>query len=92
MATYLVQRLASVVPVLLLVTAAVFTLVHLTPGDAAVVIAGESADPETIARLRREAFVGTASYDLSQLRADLDRFTFLLGGNDGESLFQPEPR
>jgi hypothetical protein len=26
-----------------------------------------------------------------QLRADLDRFTFLLGGSDGEPLFQPEP-
>jgi peptide/nickel transport system permease protein len=54
MTTYLVQRFASVVPVLLLVTAAVFALVHLTPGDAAVVIAGESADPETLARLRRD--------------------------------------
>jgi len=34
-------------------------------------------------------FVGTRGYDLQQLRADLDRFTFLLGGNDGEALFQP---
>ncbi len=32
-------------------------------------------------------FVGHRSYDLDQLRTDLDRFTFLLGGNDGESLF-----
>jgi hypothetical protein len=39
-----------------------------------------------------EAFVGTPSYDPSQLRADLDRFTFLLGGNNGDTLFQPEPR
>ena len=37
-------------------------------------------------------FVGTPGYHLSQLRADLDRFTFLLGGNDGEPLFQPNPR
>jgi hypothetical protein len=36
-----------------------------------------------------EAFVGSTHYDLPQLRADLDRFTFLLGGNDGEPLFQP---
>lgn len=34
-------------------------------------------------------FVGTRGYHLSQLRNDLDRFTFLLGGNDGETLFQP---
>jgi hypothetical protein len=39
-----------------------------------------------------ETFVGSAGYDLGQLGADLDRFTFLLGGNDGEPLFQPEPR
>ena len=38
------------------------------------------------------AFVGSHGYDLDQLAADLDRFTFLLGGNDGEPLFQPRPR
>jgi hypothetical protein len=37
-----------------------------------------------------ERFVGTHGYDLAELRADLARFTFLLGGNDGEPLFQPE--
>jgi hypothetical protein len=35
-------------------------------------------------------FVGTEGYDVDQLRRDLDRFTFLLGGNDGESLFGPD--
>ena len=35
-------------------------------------------------------FVGNTGYDLRQLRSDLDRFTFLLGGNDGEALFQPQ--
>jgi hypothetical protein len=37
-------------------------------------------------------FVGSSGYTLNQLRSDLDRFTFLLGGNDGETLFAPEPR
>ncbi len=32
-------------------------------------------------------FIGHRGYHLGQLRTDLDRFTFLLGGNDGESLF-----
>jgi hypothetical protein len=36
-------------------------------------------------------FVGAHGYDLQTLRTDLDRFTFLLGGNDGEALFQPRP-
>jgi hypothetical protein len=36
-------------------------------------------------------FVGSGGYDVGQLRGDLDRFTFLLGGNDGEPLFGPGP-
>jgi hypothetical protein len=32
-------------------------------------------------------FIGSDAYDLSQLRADLDRFAFLLEGTGGESLF-----
>ena len=35
-----------------------------------------------------EAFIGCPDYGICQLRNDLDRFTFLLGGNDGEQLFQ----
>jgi hypothetical protein len=36
-----------------------------------------------------EEFVRHPTYGLAQLRADLDRFTFLLGGSDGEPLFGP---
>ena len=32
-------------------------------------------------------FVGHPAYSTPQLRADLDRFIFLLGGSDGEPLF-----
>lgn len=32
-------------------------------------------------------FVGTDGYDLTTLRTDLARFTFLLGHDDGEQLF-----
>jgi hypothetical protein len=32
----------------------------------------------------------TPPYGTAQLRQDLDRFTFLLGGDDGESLFGPD--
>ncbi len=38
------------------------------------------------------SFVGGAGYDTRQLQADLDRFTFLLGANDGETLFGHEQR
>jgi hypothetical protein len=45
------------------------------------------SDPDLDGSLTR--FVGHPAYDLRQLRADLDRFTFLLGANDGEPLFGP---
>ena len=34
-----------------------------------------------------EQFVGHPAYGLGELRGDLERFVFLLGGSDGESLF-----
>jgi hypothetical protein len=36
-------------------------------------------------------FVGHPAYNVGQLRQDLGRFTFLLGADDGESLFGPDP-
>jgi hypothetical protein len=37
------------------------------------------------------AYIGHPAYNLDALRADLDRFTFLLGGNDGEFLLGQDP-
>ena len=47
--------------------------------------------PETPARLAAslEEFTGHPAYGLDELRGDLDRFTFLPGGSDGEQLFGP---
>lgn len=36
-----------------------------------------------------ESFVGSRAYGTRQLRDDLARFIFLLGGSDGEPLFGP---
>ena len=38
-----------------------------------------------------EAFVGHPAYGTAQLHQDLNRFIFLLGGDDGESLFGHGP-
>ena len=38
-----------------------------------------------------EQFVGHPAYGTAQLRQDLDRFVFLLGGDDGEALFGHGP-
>jgi peptide/nickel transport system permease protein len=48
----LLIRLLSAIPILLLVTVIVFLLLQLVPGDAAVVIAGETASPQDIAATR----------------------------------------
>jgi hypothetical protein len=45
-----------------------------------------SADPGTLSPSLL-AYVGHPAYGLDTLRCDLDRFAFLLGGNDGEHLF-----
>ena len=46
-------------------------------------------DPDRLG-ISLEAFVGHPAYGTAQLRQDLNRFTFLLGGDDGESLFGPD--
>jgi hypothetical protein len=37
-----------------------------------------------------EEFIGHPAYNVAQLREDLERFVFLLGGSDGEQLFGPQ--
>jgi hypothetical protein len=49
-----------------------------------------AADPATLAPSLL-AYIGHPAYGLDALRADLDRFTFLLGGNDGEFLLGENP-
>ena len=54
MGRLVLRRLLATVPVLVLVTAGVFTLIHLTPGDPIDVMMAESVDPTVKANLRRE--------------------------------------
>lgn len=49
---YLLKRLLSLIPVLFVVSLAIFLLIHLVPGDPAAAILGEEASPEQIASLR----------------------------------------
>jgi hypothetical protein len=49
-----------------------------------------AADPATLTPSFL-AYIGHPAYGLDALRADLDRFTFLLGGNDGEFLPGQDP-
>jgi peptide/nickel transport system permease protein len=52
MSKYILRRLVQMVPVLLLVSLVVFSLLHLTPGDPATTMLGQEATPEAVAALR----------------------------------------
>src|SRR5947209_5463499 len=49
--TFAIRRLLLTIPVLVLVTLMVFSLIHLVPGDVATVILGEEATPQAKAQL-----------------------------------------
>ncbi|AEF85384.1 oligopeptide transport system permease protein AppB [Treponema primitia ZAS-2] len=49
---YLIQRLLSTIPVLIVVSVIIFIIIRMAPGDPAMVILGEDASAETLADLR----------------------------------------
>jgi peptide/nickel transport system permease protein len=54
MLTFLVRRIATIVPTLIFVSMLIFGLQQLLPGDPAVVLAGEDRDPNVVAYLREK--------------------------------------
>src|SRR6185503_3133531 len=52
MLAYLAKRLLTILPTLFLVSVLIFALQQLLPGDPALALAGEDADPNVIAHLR----------------------------------------
>lgn len=54
MAKYIVRRLLQTIPVLIGVSILVFSLMHLIPGDAAQIMAGEAASEETVEQIREK--------------------------------------
>ncbi len=52
MFTYLVNRIATIIPTLFFVSVLIFSLQQLLPGDPAIALAGEERDPNVIAYLR----------------------------------------
>lgn len=74
-------RLMQSIPVLLLVAVLSFVLMHLLPGDPAVLIAGADATPAAVERIRREL-----GLDQSIWRQLLSWFLNLAQGKFGSSL------
>ena len=54
MAQYILKRMIMLLPVLIGVSLVSFSLLHMVPGDPAVLLAGEDANPDFIQALRKE--------------------------------------
>jgi peptide/nickel transport system permease protein len=83
---FLLRRLASVVPVLLIVSVFVFLLIHLTPGDPVGYMLGPMASPAQVERMR--ALLGFDRPIYVQYGIWLAR---AVRGNLGDSIFMSIP-
>ena len=79
MSKYVLKRLAMLIPVLIGVTFVVYFILSLSPGDTAAMIAGESADAETIEATRKDlgldqpVIVQYGKYMLNLLHGDMGK-------------------
>ena len=80
------RRLMATVPVMVVVALAVFALLHVTPGDPAVIIAGDYAAPDDVARIR--AKLGLDRPFLTQVGIWLGQ---IVRGDLGTSIFSGLP-
>jgi peptide/nickel transport system permease protein len=86
MAAYILRRLFGVVPVLVLVALGSFLLVHLVPGDPAMVMLGSDATPQQIQAVRTQM-----GLDRSLPEQFVVWVREVLRGNLGESFFLGRP-
>ncbi len=82
MKRYLIKRSLAAVPVLVIVAIIVFSLVHVTPGDPATIMAGDQALPEQIERIKEKMGLNDPLYVQLGLY-----FKNLFRGDLGESVF-----
>jgi peptide/nickel transport system permease protein len=86
MAAFIAKRLLATIPVMLVVALIIFLLLFLTPGDPAIVIAGDHATTDDIARIREQLGLNQPFYL---------RFLMWLGqlarGDLGVSIFSNMP-
>ena len=62
MFAYIVRRILATIPVMVVVALFVFSLLHLSPGDPAAIIAGDTATADDIARIRQKLGLDEALY------------------------------
>jgi peptide/nickel transport system permease protein len=83
---YVVRRVLMAVPVMGVVAVIVFSLLYLTPGDPAQVLAGDQATPEQIDKIRE-----TLGLDLPPHTRFLSWLWLVVKGDLGLSIFSGEP-
>lgn len=86
MGTYILRRLLTLIPVLLLVSIMAFMLVHLTPGDPVASLLGDDATVEEIETVRDRLGLNKPLYE--------QYYTWLfhvVQGDLGQSLFADQP-
>lgn len=86
MTSYVIGRIAQIIPVMLGVSVIVFLLVRLIPGDPAIALLGSHATPEAISRVREQL-----GLDLPIWQQYLLYLGNVLHGNFGVSVFYDAP-
>ena len=86
MLSYILRRILSTIPVMLLVAFFVFSLLYLAPGDPAAIIAGDQATPADVDRIR-----ASLGLDRPFLIRFFDWFWHVLHGDLGTSIFTNLP-
>lgn len=86
MFNYIVKRVLSLIPVLFVVSIAIFLLIHITPGDPASIVLGIDASEEQINELRHQLGLDLPIYE-QYIRWVLGVFQ----GDFGTSYFSNEP-
>ncbi len=82
MISYLLQRLLATIPVMLFVAIFIFLMLRLTPGDPAVIIAGDFANDEQVAQIREKL-----GLDQPMLQQFVIWMGNVLSGDFGESYY-----
>lgn len=86
MLNYFLKRLAGLIPTLLIVAVLVFLFVHMLPGDPARLAAGQEADEQTVAVVRKEL-----GLDQPLPRQFIHFFSNILQGDFGTSIRTRRP-
>ncbi len=86
MASYILKRVLATIPVMVIVALFVFSLLYFAPGDPALIIAGDRATPEEVARVRE-----ALGLDRSYVVRFGEWFVNILRGDLGHSVFSNIP-